>query len=335
MKTPLVSIVTPCYNGEKFIHRFLNSVLNQSYENIELLFVNDGSTDRTEEIILSYKEKFSKKKIPLKYIFQKNNGQASALNRALGIFQGEYLTWPDSDDILHRDNIAKKVDFLEKHSDCGMVLCKSRVLNENNLEPIGEMKRVVTDKDDLFFDLIVERNVYYAPGGYMVRASCFLDVIPTRQIFEGSGGQNWQMLLPIAYKYKCGYIDEHLYDYVLRINSHSHNIQNIEDSFRRIDEHVCLLNAVIKGIIGMGERDKQYYIEVVRHKYAHKRLSVATQYKEKNTIQRCYNDLKREGLVTGQDRIYYLCGKYFLFRYGYNFTKKLFKWITMLKKVHP
>lgn len=56
MKTEKVSIVTPCYNGEKYLERFLKSILNQSYGNIELIFINDGSTDQTEEIIKKYKE---------------------------------------------------------------------------------------------------------------------------------------------------------------------------------------------------------------------------------------------------------------------------------------
>ena len=55
MKTEKVSIVTPCYNGEKYLERFLKSILNQSYGNIELIFINDGSTDQTEEIIKKYK----------------------------------------------------------------------------------------------------------------------------------------------------------------------------------------------------------------------------------------------------------------------------------------
>lgn len=74
MKTEKVSIVTPCYNGEKYLERFLKSILNQSYGNIELIFINDGSTDQTEEIIKKYKEEFDLHNIELTYLFQENAG---------------------------------------------------------------------------------------------------------------------------------------------------------------------------------------------------------------------------------------------------------------------
>jgi glycosyltransferase involved in cell wall biosynthesis len=64
-KGPIVSIVTPCYNGEKHIHRYLDSLLAQTYSNIELIFVNDGSSDNTEKIVLSYTDKFESKGIKL------------------------------------------------------------------------------------------------------------------------------------------------------------------------------------------------------------------------------------------------------------------------------
>ena len=61
MEQPLVSIITPCYNGENFIKRYFDSILKQTYSNIELFFVNDGSTDQTESIALSYREALEKR----------------------------------------------------------------------------------------------------------------------------------------------------------------------------------------------------------------------------------------------------------------------------------
>jgi glycosyltransferase involved in cell wall biosynthesis len=104
---PFVSIVTPCFNGARYVHRFLDSVLGQTYRNIELVFVNDGSVDNTEQVALSYGDRLEKRGIRFVYIYQDNQGAAAALNQGLRVFQGEYLTWPDSDDTLHRDNIRK------------------------------------------------------------------------------------------------------------------------------------------------------------------------------------------------------------------------------------
>lgn len=69
---PLVSIITPCFNGEAFIDRYFQSVLSQTYPNIELVFVNDGSTDQTETIALSYSSKLAAKGIIFKYLSQDN-----------------------------------------------------------------------------------------------------------------------------------------------------------------------------------------------------------------------------------------------------------------------
>ena len=73
-----VSIITPCFNGEGFVERYLNSILNQTYKNIELIFINDGSTDRTEKVVKSYIIKFEEKGMKLIYIYQENAGQAAA-----------------------------------------------------------------------------------------------------------------------------------------------------------------------------------------------------------------------------------------------------------------
>ena len=134
MTKPLVSIITPCYNGEAFLKRYFESILNQTYPNLELIFINDGSTDRTEEIALSYRERLEKRGITYIYEKQENAGQAAALNRGLKLFTGEYLTWPDSDDEMVSDAVEKKVDYLEQHPDYGFCICKTKVVNENNPE---------------------------------------------------------------------------------------------------------------------------------------------------------------------------------------------------------
>lgn len=77
---PLVSIITPSYNSEKYLDAFFISILEQDYEKYEMIFINDGSTDRTENIVYKYKEKFEERNIRFVYLKQENGGQAKAMN---------------------------------------------------------------------------------------------------------------------------------------------------------------------------------------------------------------------------------------------------------------
>ena len=113
--SPLVSIMTPCYNGESYVGRYLDSVLAQTYDNIEVAIVDDGSTDNTAAIIKSYIPKFEAKGYKLIYQHQENGGAASAINTAMQVVTGDFIMWFDSDDILLPQSTEKRVDFLIKN----------------------------------------------------------------------------------------------------------------------------------------------------------------------------------------------------------------------------
>ena len=98
---PLVSIIMPVYNSEKYISEAIESVCNQSYKNWELLIVNDGSTDHTAKIIDDY----SKKNFRIKVFHRKNEGVSMARNFALNQICGEYVTFIDSDDVYYVDRL--------------------------------------------------------------------------------------------------------------------------------------------------------------------------------------------------------------------------------------
>lgn len=232
---PLVSIITPCYNGEKFVRRFLDSILNQTYSNIELIFINDGSTDNTEQIVLAYTERFKSNNIDFKYIYQENKGQASALNRGLEIFKGKYLGWVDCDDILLSDSINRRVQFLENHRDFGMVRSNGIFINEECTRKLGRISNKRNRfNHDIFEDLILERT-YCSNCCYLVRSDVFFQIYPNRKIYESKEGQNWQLLVPISSIAKCGYIDEDLCYIVVRKNSHSLKERNYNEKLSRID----------------------------------------------------------------------------------------------------
>ena len=111
----MVSIMTPCYNGEKFVGRYLDSVLNQTYDNIEVVLVDDGSTDKTATVVKSYIPKFETKGYKLIYVYQENGGAASAISTAMPMVNGDFITWFDSDDFYTPDSIEKRVKFLQEN----------------------------------------------------------------------------------------------------------------------------------------------------------------------------------------------------------------------------
>jgi glycosyltransferase involved in cell wall biosynthesis len=115
MNMPLVSVVMPVYNCEKYLKDAIDSVLAQTYKNIELLIVNDGSTDSSKKIILSYKD-------PRIRFFENesNSGIVYTRNKGLDYASGEYVATLDSDDIALPERIEKQVDFLEKNRDYAM-----------------------------------------------------------------------------------------------------------------------------------------------------------------------------------------------------------------------
>lgn len=100
---PKISIIIPIYNAEKYLSPCLDSILNQTYQNLEILAVDDGSTDRTSQILKSY----AKKDPRITIITQKNRGQSAARNAGLEKATGEYLSFIDADDTVSPDFIAK------------------------------------------------------------------------------------------------------------------------------------------------------------------------------------------------------------------------------------
>lgn len=108
----LVSIITPAYNCEEFISETIDSVLEQTYSNWEMIIVNDKSTDNTECIIKSYLEKEQRIKL---INLEINSGVAKARNTALKAANGRYIAFLDSDDCWKKDKLKKQLDFMKKH----------------------------------------------------------------------------------------------------------------------------------------------------------------------------------------------------------------------------
>ncbi|MDY2700413.1 MAG: glycosyltransferase family 2 protein [Suilimivivens sp.] len=135
MAEPLVSIIVPVYNGEKCIERCLRSIQNQSYKNIEVIVVNDGSTDHTEKIIKKYASSDSR----FHYIKKRNSGVSDSRNIGMQAAQGEYFQFVDGDDWLVKTATEEFVKTALTY-ECDMVIsdyyrvCGRRIYEKGHIE---------------------------------------------------------------------------------------------------------------------------------------------------------------------------------------------------------
>ena len=142
MNNYLVSIIMPNYNGERFLSQTLESVLNQTYQNWELLFIDDGSTDNSVEIAKSYAQKDKRISISFTQFPKIVKGPASARNTAFSIAKGKYFAFLDSDDIWHKTKLERQLDFMTANN-VALCYCWYDVINENN-EIVGEVKPITS-----------------------------------------------------------------------------------------------------------------------------------------------------------------------------------------------
>ena len=280
---PKVSILVPAYQAEKYVQRYIDSVLNFDYKHLELIIVNDGSSDQTHEIIKSNKEKIEAAGIEFKYIcLEKNQGQANAINVGLKHVSGEYLSWHDIDDLYMPNCISKSLEILQKNPECKIVFSKALSVTDVNLNKkvnasnnsyvtffdkkykvIGPMPEKKFKHKDLLASYIFRKNVIWGPMRF-VETKALFNVLKGKSIEVSDVGQNAQLLLPMVYKYKWIYIDEILCYCVFYNNSHSHKRDpySIRHKFENL-----MLNIINN--IDMPLKDKRKYSWLIKISFFH------------------------------------------------------------------
>lgn len=128
-KKDLVSIVLPVYNGEMFLHEAIESIISQTYDNWELIIVNDGSTDKTQEII----DKYKKLDTRIVHLKQPNGSLPVALNNGFSLARGEYLTWTSHDNRLKPSFLENLIDHLRNHQDVDMVYANMDLIDTHGM----------------------------------------------------------------------------------------------------------------------------------------------------------------------------------------------------------
>lgn len=127
----LVSVIIPCYNHEKYIERCLSSILNDKYENKEIIIIDDGSKDSSVQVITGFIKNHDKNKI-IKFYKQENCGVVKTLNRLIDIASGKYVALIASDDELRNDGIFNRVEYLKNHPEKKAVIGNALVIDGND-----------------------------------------------------------------------------------------------------------------------------------------------------------------------------------------------------------
>ena len=256
---------------------------------MEYIYIDDGSTDGTKDVVLSYKEKFQKAGISFEYVYKENGGVSSAVNEGLKRVKGDYLCWPEYDDILISDSVERKVCYLETHKDCAVVTSDAWLVEDNDITKVtGVLSHHNPNRFDRnhFFQALMTNSIFTA-ACHMIRMSMFDEVNPERYIYPSWIGPNWQMLLPVYYKFNRGFIETPLVYYVIRSESISHSHNTLEKKDRAIDEYIRILRYVL-GTIDMRDDDRSFYNKMIDEKYSWDRMLLGLKHNDRKTFDKGY-----------------------------------------------
>ncbi|MFC4721189.1 glycosyltransferase family 2 protein [Geojedonia litorea] len=215
---PLVSIIIPTYNRSRFIGEALDSIISQTYPHWECLVIDDGSTDDSESVIMSYCEKdlrIQYYKRPISRI----KGANACRNYGLELSQGAYINWLDSDDLMHPDKLKLQIQVLE-NSNSSFCICQSLVF-ENSIDNILGLKSRQLITDTPFEDFIQQKLIIPIQAPVFNRT--FLETHKYRFDEGLQAAQEWYFFARILFEHTKYAIVEQPLDY---IRKHSNNISN-------------------------------------------------------------------------------------------------------------
>ena len=163
---PLVSVVIPTYNRAYSVGKAVHSVIRQTYENLEIIIVDDGSTDNTREIIENIKDS------RIVYIYQKNQRQSAARNNGVRVAKGDLIAFLDSDDIWLPEKLEKQVKAFQSDPHIGLVTCWSKSVNVNDPDNYAINACYARNREEFILDLLLEK-VIISTSQAVIKRECF------------------------------------------------------------------------------------------------------------------------------------------------------------------
>lgn len=198
-----VTVIIPTYNRAGTIAESIQSVLDQTYTNLEVVIVDDGSMDETEAIINKLADERTK------YVrLDKNSGVANARNVGVNLAKTDWIAFQDSDDIWHKDKLEKQMTYAKEYPEYALIYSKYKLFYQNGVESVMPAYPLEVMEGNMFKALL-ERNVIDAPT-ILVKKEEFLSVGGFDIDFHAL--EDWDFVIRFAKQYKIGYVEEVLID---------------------------------------------------------------------------------------------------------------------------
>lgn len=317
----MISIIIPIYNVEKYLEKCLDSILNQTYKNLEIILIDDGSTDNSPNICNSYCEKDKR----IKIIHKNNEGVSSARNKGIELSKGKYIVFIDSDDYVSNEHIEVLYDCIISNN-VDLVISNLIDISEDGIILNNEEKEsFLMNKDQCLKELLSEDNFYHLCCGNIYRKD-LLEKIRFNCKYRIAED------LDFLYRYikqisSAYFLSKNTYYYLKREGSATNSIYS-----EKWNDELKICNFIISEMVELENNFHKY----AKRKYIRLNINQAYRFELnknqtkilKNNIKIYKNEMFNSKLFDNKEKlkIFLLLKSYYLFKIVSNIKDKIIKY---------
>jgi len=232
---PKVSVIIPTYNCAQYIREAMDSALTQSFNDYEIIVVDDGSTDNTKQIIENYCRRYGER---VRYVFQQNQGMCVARNNAIRAMRGEYIALLDADDRWKRDRLEEGVRILDANPEIGLLHSGFIRIDETGRDiGIPQVKECLMSGE--IFKRLLLREMHISTPTTIFRKACCDSIGLFDENLTRLGAEDRDLWLRISLQYKVYYINKVLAEYRVRASSLSRKYERMMEGRIYIINKFC------------------------------------------------------------------------------------------------
>jgi glycosyltransferase involved in cell wall biosynthesis len=230
----MISVIIPAYNCEQYIVEAVDSVLNQTVKDTEIIIVDDGSTDNTRDITARYGAK-------IRYVRRENKGVSAARNTGIGLARGRLIAFLDADDIWLPGKLERQLRAFEENPSAGLVTCGLTVIDEKGTAVREIKEEPAADKQNILEKMVIRGIVGTSPSCVMVKRECF----DKSGIFDETlcGAEDRDLWMRIARHYQVIILPECLIKYRVHDNNAHKDVARMKASHQQfLEKNLAGLN---------------------------------------------------------------------------------------------